>query len=264
MKIGVIGCTGRMGKAIIEEILLNQNCEISGGLVKSDSSFLGTDIGLITGSEAIGINASANLEHLFTNSDAVIDFSNPSLSLDAAAIAAKTGKIHIIGTTGFSDDEINLIKNKAASTTIVWSANMSIGVNILMTLTERVAAILDASFDIEIVEMHHCHKVDSPSGTALALGKSAAKGRNVDLNNVSRKSRDGIIGPRTRGEIGFATLRGGDVVGEHAVIFAGDGERIELTHKASNRNIFAKGAVRAALWAKDKKSGLYSMQDVLF
>lgn len=263
MKIGIVGCTGRMGKALIEEIFLNSETQLSGGAVRADSDFVGEDIGKLAGLDPVGINAVSSLEKLFEDSDAVIDFSTPAVSLQCAKIVSAQNKIHVIGTTGFSPDEIEELKELANSAKIIWSANMSIGVNVLSAITEQVAAILDDSYDLEIVEMHHCHKVDAPSGTALLLGESAAKGRNVKLDEVARKSRDGIIGARPRGEIGFSTLRGGDVVGEHTVMFAGDGERIELTHKASSRRIFTKGAIRAALWAVNKNNGLYSMKDVL-
>lgn len=263
MKIGIIGCTGRMGKAIIEEIMINSQCEISGGAVRSGSEFVGMDVGTLAGVEPIGINATGSMEALFDASDAVIDFSNPIASMQAAHIASSRKKIHIIGTTGFSPENMETLQNLGKDNVIVWSANMSVGVNILLALTEQVASILDDSYDIEILEMHHCRKVDAPSGTALALGNSAAFGRKVSLESVEQRSRDGIAGARPRGEIGFATLRGGDVVGEHTVIFAGDGERIELTHKASNRKIFSRGAVKAALWGKGRKPGLYSMKDVL-
>lgn len=263
MKIGIVGCTGRMGKALIEEVQLHNQTTLAGGAVRTSSSFVGMDIGTLAGLEPVGINACGSLETLFEASDAVIDFSKPEVSLHAAAIAANTGKIHVIGTTGFSPDELEKLSAFAAKTVMVWSGNMSMGVNILSAVVEQVSSILDDAFDIEIVEMHHCHKVDAPSGTALLLGNAAARGRNVALDDVARKSRDGVIGARPRGEIGFATLRGGDVVGEHTVIFAGDGERLEFTHKASSRKIFAKGAVRACLWAKGRKHGLYSMRDVL-
>ena len=263
MKIGIVGCTGRMGKALIEEIYLNNNCELSAGAVRPDSDFVGLDIGTLAGIDAVGINACGTLEGLFDNSDAVIDFSKPNVALKCAKIASETGKILVSGTTGFSDDEISQLKEYSKNTTIIWSGNMSMGINILSSVVEQVASILDDSFDIEIVEMHHCHKVDAPSGTALLLGESAAKGRKVSLNDVECKSRDGIIGSRKRGEIGFSTIRGGDVVGEHTVMFAGDGERLELTHKASSRKIFAKGAVKAAIWAKNKQKGFYSMKDIL-
>ena len=263
MKIGIIGCTGRMGKALVEEVALNSDCDLSGGAVRETSEFVGLDIGVLAGADAVGINSTGSMATLFEQSDAVIDFSNPVASMQAAQIASEQKKIHVIGTTGFDDSQIDKLAEFAHNTVMVWSANMSIGVNILMGLTEQVAGILDDSYDIEIVEMHHCRKLDAPSGTALALGRAAAAGRKVNLADVETRSRDGIIGARPTGEIGFATLRGGDVVGEHTVIFAGDGERVELTHKASSRKIFARGAVKAALWGKGKKSGLYSMKDVL-
>lgn len=263
MKIGIVGCSGKMGKAIVEQILLNENTEIAGGTVKPDSEFLGLDIGSLANSEALGINTGSNLEHLFNASNVVIDFSTPTTSLKAGKIAANTNTPLVIGTTGFTNKERDELVSLGKETTIVWSANMSIGVNLLFALTEQVSAILDDSYDIEIVEMHHYQKVDAPSGTALFLGEAAAKGRKQNLDDVATKSREGIIPARKRGEIGFATIRGGDVVGEHSVIFAGDGERIELTHKASSRKIFAKGAVTAALWTKGKENGLYSMGDVL-
>lgn len=263
MKIGIVGCTGRMGKALVEEINLNLNTKLSGGAVRPTSDFVGIDIGSLAGLDPVGINAVGSLEKLFEQSDAVIDFSKPEVSLECAKIAAQLGKIHVIGTTGFSTQEIEKLKKYAEKTRIIWSGNMSMGINILSAVVEQVAAILDDSFDIEIVEMHHCRKVDAPSGTAILLGESVARGRKVKLEKVARKSRDGIIGPRPSGEIGFSTIRGGDVVGEHTVMFAGDGERIEFTHKASSRRIFAKGGVRAALWAKGRKKGFYSMKDVL-
>jgi 4-hydroxy-tetrahydrodipicolinate reductase len=263
MKIGIIGCAGRMGKALIEQVTANPNCELSGGTVIPDSPFLGIDLGTIANIDPIGINAGTHAEELFEQSDAVIDFSMPSTSLKNAQLAATTKTPLVIGTTGFSDEECKQLRELGRTATLIWSANMSIGVNLLLSLIEKTAAILDDEYDIEVVEMHHCHKVDAPSGTALILGEAAARGRKVDLNDVAVKARDGIVGARKRGEIGFSTLRGGDVVGEHTVMFAGDGERIELTHKASNRKIFAKGAVRAALWSKNKEAGFYTIADVL-
>ncbi|PIR39894.1 MAG: 4-hydroxy-tetrahydrodipicolinate reductase [Alphaproteobacteria bacterium CG11_big_fil_rev_8_21_14_0_20_39_49] len=263
MKIGIVGCTGRMGKALIEEIYLNGNCKLSAGAVRPESDFVGMDIGTLAGIDAVGINACGTLEGLFENSDAVIDFSKPSVALRCAKIASEQGKILVSGTTGFSDYELTKLKEHSKNAAIIWSGNMSMGINILSSVIEQVASILDESFDIEVIEMHHCHKVDAPSGTALLLGEAAARGRKVALDDVACKSRDGIIGSRKRGEIGFSTIRGGDVVGEHTVMFAGDGERIEFTHKASSRKIFAKGAVKAALWAKNRQQGFYSMKDVL-
>lgn len=258
MKIGIIGCAGRMGKTLVEEILGRNDCTLSGGTERASSPLIGTEIA--PGSK---VKVSDNIEKLVEMSDAVIDFTKPEVSLNTAEFCAKHKRIHIIGTTGFSDQQRKLLEICAKETAILISSNMSVGVNLLQMLVEKVASVLGDEFDIEIVEMHHRKKVDAPSGTALSLGEAAAKGRKVSLDKVATKSREGITGERNKGEVGFATLRGGDVVGDHTVIFAGDGERIELTHKASNRTIYAKGAVRAALWAKGKKPGLYSISDVL-
>ena len=263
MKIGIVGCTGRMGKALIEEITLNKNCTLSGGAVRADSEIVGLDIGNLAGMDNVGINSCGSLEKLFENSDTVIDFSNPATSLTCAKIAADHGKSLIIGTTGFNDKDINKLKEYSNKSAIVFSGNMSIGINILSYIIEQVSSMLDDSFDIEIIESHHCHKSDAPSGTALMLGQAAANGRKVSLNDVARKTRDGFIGARPRGEIGFSTIRAGDIIGEHTVLLAGDGERLEFSHKASSRKIFAKGAVKAAIWTYGKQYGLYSMKDVL-
>lgn len=263
MKIGIIGCSGRMGKALIEAVYFSEDATLSGGTVRPDSTFAGVDLGTLAGIEPISINTTSHIETLIKESDAVIDFTSPDLSLNVAEHAAAHKVAHICGTTGFSDAEKEKLAEFAKQTPIVWAANMSVGVNLLQMLVQQVASVLNEDYDIEVLEMHHCRKVDAPSGTALMLGEAAAKGRKVPLGDVARKSREGIIGPRPRGEIGFATLRGGDVVGEHTVMFAGDSERIELTHKASDRKIFAKGALRAALWSKGKAPELYSMIDVL-
>ena len=200
---------------------------------------------------------------MLAKADGIVDFTAPSATLEFAALVAKAGKVHIIGTTGLSAADEAKIKDAAKSAVIVKSGNMSLGVNLLAALTKRVAKTLDNSFDIEILEMHHNQKVDAPSGTALMLGRAAAGGRGIALDKHSVKSRDGHTGARKRGDIGFAALRGGTVVGEHSVIFAGAAERVELTHKAEDRMIFARGALHAARWARAQKPGLYSMMDVL-
>jgi len=263
MKIGVIGCSGRMGRTIVKEILVTEDCVLSGGADRESSGFIGTDIGCVAGEEKIGIAITNDIESLVGESDAIIDFTSPANTIKCAEICARLGTIHVVGTTGLDGDQINKLYDYAKETPIIFSSNMSVGVNLLLGLVEQVASILDPSFDIEILEMHHRHKVDSPSGTALSIGKAAADGRNEALSDIQKLSREGIIGEREKGEIGFATLRGGDVIGDHTVIFAGEGERIELTHKASNRNIYAKGAVRAAKWAESKEPKLYAMKDVL-
>jgi len=193
----------------------------------------------------------------------VIDFTSPVATVNHAKLAARHGTTLIVGTTGMLPDDIAQLQDSAQETTIIQAPNMSLGVNLAFAMTEKVAAMLPDDWDIEIIEMHHKHKVDAPSGTALGLGRAAAKGRGVDLDDVAETVRDGVTGARTQGNIGFATLRGGDVVGDHTVIFAIEGERFELTHKASSRVIFARGAVQAALWSADKKTGFYDMQDVL-
>jgi len=263
MRIGIIGAGGKMGHALITEILSHPKLQLSGGVVQAGNADIGRDLGELAGTAKAGAKLSANLEDLVKKSEAVIDFSSPEATTTAVKLTAQYKKIHIIGTTGLSDSQKKGLEKAAKKTVIVFSPNMSVGVNILMALTGKVAKIVDDSYDIEILEMHHGHKKDAPSGTSLGLGRAAAEGRGVDLSEVAKRTRDGIIGERKKGEIGFAALRGGDVVGDHTVIFAGSGERIELTHKAGNRAIYASGAVRAALWAKGKKHGLYSMQDVL-
>lgn len=266
MRIGVVGCTGRMGKTVIREALRLPAYSVVGGTLPPKDIQIGKDLGVLAGEDPIGAVAGGTLEDLCKKTDALIDFSMPEVTLESLKIASEYPLVYVIGTTGFNESQSREIHAYAKKIPIIWSANMSVGVNLLLGLTQQVAHILDDHFDIEIIEAHHRHKVDSPSGTALALGRAAAKGREVALEEMAVKSRDGLIGARHKGSIGFATVRGGDIVGDHTVLFAAEGERIELTHKASDRSIFAKGALRAALWGKDKlkKPGLYSMQDVLF
>ncbi len=263
MKIGVVGAAGRMGGAVIRQVTETDGCAIAAASEVEGSPAVGRDAGELAGIGAIGITVSADAHALFADSDAVIEFSSPAATIDHAGIAAAAGCIHIIGTTGLDGEQERALAAAAEKTAIVHAPNMSLAVNILFALTRQVAHLLDDEFDIEIVEMHHRHKVDAPSGTALGLGRAAAAGRGVDLDAVSQMARKGHTGPRKRGDIGFATLRGGDVVGDHSVIFAADGERIELVHKAAGRQIFARGAVRAALWSRDKSPGLYGMHDVI-
>ncbi|MCE3255848.1 MAG: 4-hydroxy-tetrahydrodipicolinate reductase [Rickettsiaceae bacterium] len=263
MKIGIIGITGRMGQSVAKAVLENDLTDISGGLVRLGSELSGQDIGKIIGGDNLGINATDNLEEMVKNSDVIIDFSNPDLALQIAGFSSKYNKILVSGTTGFSEAQKQQFKNYAQNCVIVWSSNMSIGVNLLMNLAEQVAKLLHSDYDVEIFEMHHRNKIDAPSGTALALGEAVAKGRNLNFGEVYRKSRDGIVGKRSDNEIGFCSLRGGDVIGDHSVIFAGSGERVELTHKASNRDIYAIGSIRAAIWSQGKPHGFYTMRDVL-
>lgn len=263
MKIGIVGCAGRMGQMLVREVLQTSGAQLGGGTERPGTDSIGRDIGELVGFGPLGIPVSASASEMFHNVDAVIDFTVPPATVEHARIAANLGKVLIVGTTGMSDAQTRQVAESAQKARIVMAPNMSVGVTLAMALVEKVAGILDDMYDIEIIEMHHRHKVDAPSGTALGLGRAAAKGRGVDLNEVACKARDGQTGVRPRGEIGFATLRGGDVVGDHTVVFAAEGERFEITHKASSRQIFAKGAVRAALWCNGKKPGLYSMQDVL-
>lgn len=263
MKIGIIGCAGRMGRMLVREVLGTDGCILAGGTERAGTEVVGRDLGVLAGREALGIRVGDDPKALFDGADAVIDFTTPAATVRHAELAAAAGCIHVVGTTGLSAAEEAALRAAAARTAVVWAPNMSVGVNVLFAMVERLSAALDDGYDIEIVEMHHRHKVDAPSGTALGLGRAAAAGRGVRLADVWQKVRDGHTGPRRRGDIGFATLRGGDVVGDHTVVFAADGERVEITHKASSRQVFAKGAVRAARWAHGKPPGLYSMRDVL-
>ncbi|MEX2451711.1 MAG: 4-hydroxy-tetrahydrodipicolinate reductase [Rhodospirillales bacterium] len=263
MKIGIVGCAGRMGRMLVSEVLAEDGLALAGGAESPGHAALGQDVAALAGAEAAGIAVSDDIAALFAASDAVIDFTVPATAQTHAKLAADHGAALVLGTTGLSADDQRAVKAAAKNIPVVQAANMSVGVNLLLGLAERVAGLLGEEYDIEIVEMHHRHKIDAPSGTALALGRAAAAGRKVDLDKTSVRSRDGITGPRAHGAIGFASLRGGDVVGDHSVIFAADGERIELTHKASSRAVFAKGAVRAARWTEGRAAGLYSMRDVL-
>jgi len=263
MRIAVLGAAGRMGQALTRALAETPGCEVAGGLETKGSPALGRDLGEVAGLEPLGVPITDDALSLFAGIDGVLDFTLPKATVEFAALAAQARIVHVIGTTGFSDDDLAKLDAAARHATIVKAGNMSMGVNLMAALTARVAETLGPEFDIEILEMHHRHKRDAPSGTSLMLGAAAAKGRSVALAEKSVRTRDGDTGPRREGDIGFAALRGGDVVGEHRVIFAGPGERIELSHIASDRGIFARGAVRAALWARGKPPGLYSMADVL-
>jgi 4-hydroxy-tetrahydrodipicolinate reductase len=218
---------------------------------------------VLAGLPANGVLLSADLWSMSANSDGILDFTVPAATIANVAIAAERKIVHIIGTTGLSSSDDAVIKSVTSRATVVKSGNMSLGVNLLAALVKRVAKSLDDSFDIEIVEMHHRAKIDAPSGTALMLGEAAAAGRGIQLATNSARGRDGETGARRTGDVGFASLRGGSVTGDHSVIFAGAMERIELTHRAEDRTMFAQGAVKAAMWARDKQPGLYTMADVL-
>jgi 4-hydroxy-tetrahydrodipicolinate reductase len=263
VKVGVVGCAGRMGQMLLKMLINAPGIVVVGGTERKGSVALGQDIGALAGSDPLGISVGDDPSMLFETADVVVDFTNPIATVQHAQMAARTGCALVIGTTGFDGDQLNSLYRAAQKAPIVLAANMSLGINLLQQVVEEIARILDPDWDIEIVEMHHRAKIDAPSGTALALGEAAARGRGQNLRRISRRSRDGQVGPRVKGEIGFAALRGGDVVGDHTVIFAADGERVEITHRASSREIFARGAVKSVLWAAGKRPGLYSMRDVL-
>jgi 4-hydroxy-tetrahydrodipicolinate reductase len=261
MRLIVAGAGGRMGRTLVKAIADSKEFALAGALEDARSPLIGWDAGVLAGIPENGVKLAGDAATLLAAADGIVDFTMPAATVEFAAQAAALGKVHIIGTTGTNADDDAKIKDAAKKAVIVKSGNMSMGVNLLAALTRLVAQTLDKSFDIEILEMHHNQKVDAPSGTALLLGHAAAQGRGVDLEKNS--AIDGHDGKRKPGDIGFASLRGGSVVGEHSVIFAGPAERLELTHKAEDRMIFASGALRAAAWARTQKPGLYSMADVL-
>jgi 4-hydroxy-tetrahydrodipicolinate reductase len=263
MKIAVMGAAGRMGRELIRAVHGNEACTLIGAAEHEGSLALGQDAGLLAGLGKLGVVITDDAPELFAKADAVLDFTVPAAAVDFAALAANARIVHVLGTTGLSADDEAKIAAASRHATVIRSGNMSLGVNLLVALTRKVAAALDADFDIEVLEMHHRHKIDAPSGTALMLGRAAAEGRGVDLNKVGVRVRDGHTGARRRGDIGFATLRGGSVVGDHSVLFAAEGEIVELKHRAADRGIFARGAVKAALWGRGKGPGLYGMMDVL-
>jgi 4-hydroxy-tetrahydrodipicolinate reductase len=261
--ITITGVSGRMGQMLVREVVGHAGAHLAGAVERSGHDWIGKDLGLAMGGAANGIIVTDNAAAAISGADAVIDFTVPAATLGFAQAAAEAGIVHVIGTTGMSADEIAKLAAPATRSIIVRAGNMSLGVNLLTLLTRKVAAALDADFDIEIIESHHSRKVDAPSGTALMLGEAAAEGRGVKLADVSDSGRDGITGARKRGDIGFSAIRGGDIVGEHDVMFAGAGERIILRHIASDRALFARGALRAALWGQGREAGEYDMLDVL-
>lgn len=264
MGLVVVGAAGRMGQTLIRAIHTIPGARVIGAIERAGSPHLGKDAGELAGVGRIDVAIDDDPLPVFARADGVLDFTTPASSVEFAGYAAQARIVHVIGTTGCSADDNARIAAAARHATIVKSGNMSLGVNLLAVLVEQAARALDADdFDIEILEMHHKHKVDAPSGTALLLGEAAAAGRGIALAGNDVRVRDGHTGVRKTGSIGFATLRGGSVVGDHSVMLAGTGERITLAHHAEDRAIFARGAVKAALWARGKKPGLYSMRDVL-
>jgi 4-hydroxy-tetrahydrodipicolinate reductase len=262
-KMGVVGCGGRMGRRLVAEIAATEGCAVAGGSEAPGSGYINQDIGELAGIGRIGIPIGENVEKLMRDSDVVLEFTSPDATAAHAALAASLGKAMVIGTTGLSAEQGEVVRRAARSVPIVWSPNMSVGMNVMLVVVEEVARRLDADWDVEVFEMHHRGKADAPSGTALALGRAVASGRDVVLDEVAQRARDGITGPRRKGDIGFAALRGGDVIGDHYVIFAGDGERLEFVHRVTTRSIYAKGAVRAALWVVGRPPGLYGLKEVL-
>ena len=263
MRLVVTGAAGRMGRMVIRTIVESEGVSLAGAVEREGTRAVGADAGILAGCDKLGVAVTADPLPLLLSADGIVDFSSPAASIEFAGLAAQARIVHVVGTTGFSDDDLKRIAAAARHAAIVRSGNMSLGVNILAALTRQVARALGEDFDVEILEMHHRMKVDAPSGTALLLGEAAADGRGVTLGERKVGAREGHTGARRRGDIGFAALRGGTVVGDHAVIFSGDGERVELRHVAEDRAIFARGALRAALWARGRKPGLYSMSDVL-
>lgn len=263
MRLVVAGAAGRMGRVLIEIIRQTPGAHLAGAIEQPGSIAIGQDAGLLAGCGQMGVEISGDALTTLIGVDGVLDFTSPQSTIELAALAAQARIVHVIGTTGLGPDHLARIEAAARHAVIVRSGNMSLGINLLAALVEKVASTLGPEYDIEIVEMHHRMKVDAPSGTALLLGEAAARGRGIGLDQHSVRVRDGHTGLRRVGDIGFASLRGGTVIGDHRVIFAGPGERLELVHASEDRSIFARGAVQAALWGNDQKPGLYSMADVL-
>jgi 4-hydroxy-tetrahydrodipicolinate reductase len=263
MGIVVVGAAGRMGRTLVRAVAATPGVTLAGAVERKGAREIGEDAGLLAGIGPNGVLLTDDPLTVFARADGVLDFTVPAATVAFAELTAQARIVHVIGTTGLSADDETRIKAAARHAAIIKSGNMSLGVNLLAALVRQAARALDAEYDIEVLEMHHRHKIDAPSGTALLLGRAAAEGRGIDLAANSVRVRDGHTGARKAGDIGFATLRGGSVVGEHSVIFAGEGETIEFVHKASDRTLFARGAIKAALWGRGRKPGLYSMDDVL-
>lgn len=261
--IVITGVSGRMGRMLVQLALASDKLRLSGCLERAGHPWIGQDIGSCLGGAPAGVLVSDDPVTVFATAQAVIDFTAPAATVEFAALAAQARAVHVIGTTGLEAEHLEKIAAAARHATIIRAGNMSLGVNLLVQLTKKVAAALDADWDIEVIEAHHRHKVDAPSGTALMLGEAAAEGRGVVLSEVSDSGRDGITGARKCGDIGFSAIRGGDIVGEHDVLFATEGERIVLRHLATDRAVFARGALKAALWGQGRKPGEYNMLDVL-
>ncbi|MCI0466642.1 MAG: 4-hydroxy-tetrahydrodipicolinate reductase [Beijerinckiaceae bacterium] len=263
MRLVVAGAAGRMGRVLVEIIRQTPGAHLSGAIEQPGSIAIGQDAGLLAGCGQMGVAISGDALAAVAGADGVLDFTSPQPTVELAALAAQARIVHVVGTTGLNAADLAKLEAAARHAVVVRSGNMSLGVNLIAALVERAARTLSLEYDVEVVEMHHRMKTDAPSGTALLLGEAAAKGRGIALEQHSARARDGHTGLRRSGDIGFASLRGGTVIGDHKVIFAGPGERIEFAHVAEDRSIFARGAVQAALWGRNQKPGLYSMADVL-
>lgn len=263
VRLVVVGAAGRMGRMLVKAACDTPGVRLAAALERPGSEALGADAGVLAGAGALGVAISDDARAAFAQADAVVDFTSPAATRAFADLAAEFGLVHVVGTTGLGEEDFAALRRAAERTVVVQSGNMSLGVNLLAVLVRKAARTLGEDFDIEILEMHHRHKVDAPSGTALLLGEAAAQGREIALAERSVRVRDGHTGAREPGSIGFATLRGGSVVGDHTVLFAGPGERLELRHVAEDRGLFARGALRAAQWGKGRDPGFYSMADVL-
>lgn len=261
--ITVTGASGRMGQMLVRGILASDKHRLVGCVERAGHPWVGQDIGICMSGAALGVMVTDDPLEAFSQSQAVIDFTAPAATVEFAALAAQARAVHVVGTTGLDDSHHAKLDAAARHAVVVQAGNMSLGVNLLARLTQKIAAALDEDWDIEIVEAHHRMKVDAPSGTALMFGQAAAAGRGVDLQSVKVSGRDGITGARQRGSIGFSAIRGGDIVGEHDVMFAADGERVVIRHIATDRSVFVRGALRAALWGQGQKPGRYDMMDVL-
>jgi len=263
LKVGVLGISGRMGKMLLEIINSRDDIILAGATEKDDHSWIGKDLGMLTKDKENNIIVTSNLLDIISNLDVIIDFTSPKNTIDTIELVAQARIAHVIGTTGFDEKQIETIKMASHHATIIKAGNMSVGINLISQITEKISSILSDEFDIEILDYHHNQKLDSPSGTSLMLGESAAKGRKIKLHNHTDFRKYNDLSVRKKGNIGFTSIRGGDIVGEHEVIFAGKGERLSFRHIASDRLIFARGALKAAIWSIGKKPGLYDMDDVL-
>lgn len=259
----VTGASGRMGQTLIRLAQGSDKLRLVACVERAGHAWIGRDVGEAMGGTPIGVKVTDDALEAFAKAQAVVDFTAPAATVEFAALAAQARAVHVIGTTGLEPDHLARIEAAARHAVIIRAGNMSLGVNLLVRMTQKVAAALDADWDVEIVEAHHRMKVDAPSGTALMLGAAAAAGRGVSLDDAKVSGRDGITGARPKGAIGFSAIRGGDIVGEHDVIFASEGERVILRHVATDRSIFARGALRAAVWGQGRKPGQYDMMDVL-